>query len=817
MILSQEVQKRIADFVKYAQFISQQSGVRVVLDGLKAETDGKTVYLPNLASLSEKEVKFLYCILLHEVGHIKYSDFSVEAFKLIKSQNHFFLANAIEDARTENLSMKEFGGAEEIFTRLYNDLFLDEMFLEKLYGKKKEDVSEFAGIALYLHHYLLNLKNKIKFEEKFEPKVAQAVLDFVAKHDINTLLDKSPLRNWEEVVALANKVYDLYFQSKKDTSNNTNIEEMIKKIIKSKQDLNKDRVAPIQNSLDRVKEQQKNLDKIRKDLDPDITQLSSEIQKYEDKITELKAKAATPDFIVNQTKFINQQRNKLDKKLEHIRKATEQLAKSQEKQQTDKVAKLQETLERHQKLKKRYEDSIQDSQKEIEDRSKKFPPITKEEFSEQSEPLVQDQEKLLQEKGELLQKIAQEEQKLSSLQREHSEVVKEQSRLIAEDLVSAQKQLSDAGIDLDLFPQFEGVPGWDDATEVQQEFDMEAQQETGDAVCGGHVSNVRDLIVTLEEAQDKLEKIDLAKIFQTSNSTNPLESFNLKSTSPSDDAESFEDSRAHVPLTKQFDTIEIQHTSDRQELQKIISDNTADFETIKNIFRIKFKVAKKLKFRSNQEEGGIDQRSLWQLASKTSDRIFELPNPKIYNETKASIVVDVSGSMELHEEEIKKIALMLSEGLTASSVKHEVIGYHAPVCTEMRDMSGADSYNRKANRLETVVYRNFNDSKNSGIQNIKTHCSDNSDGESIQIAGKRLLKEAAKRRVMFLITDGKPFLSESNVGILDQDLRATINWLLRSGVEIYAVGFDAQGTAFYKSYCQCGSNSDLIAYLKNIK
>lgn len=73
-------------------------------------------------------------------------------------------------------------------------------------------------------------------------------------------------------------------------------------------------------------------------------------------------------------------------------------------------------------------------------------------------------------------------------------------------------------------------------------------------------------------------------------------------------------------------------------------------------------------------------------------------------------------------------------------VKHEIIGYHAPICQEMRASNASSIYTRRSNNLETVVFKEVSQKDKSGILNIIPQMTDNSDGESLRIAIKRLKK-----------------------------------------------------------------------------
>src|SRR5690554_6368776 len=78
----------------------EQFGVKVVLSGSDAYTDGKTIVLPLLNSMSElKDVLFGY--LAHEAAHVRFSDF--ETFSKCRSPMEKSCTNIIEDIRIERL------------------------------------------------------------------------------------------------------------------------------------------------------------------------------------------------------------------------------------------------------------------------------------------------------------------------------------------------------------------------------------------------------------------------------------------------------------------------------------------------------------------------------------------------------------------------------------------------------------------------------------------------------------------------------------------------------------------------------------------
>lgn len=131
----------------------------------------------------------------------------------------------------------------------------------------------------------------------------------------------------------------------------------------------------------------------------------------------------------------------------------------------------------------------------------------------------------------------------------------------------------------------------------------------------------------------------------------------------------------------------------------------------------------------------------------------------------------------------------------------------------MQEQNASSSYNRRSNLIETVVYKSFQNRKNFGIQNISIEATDNSDGEHLRIAAKNLMKYGNKNKIIFYITDGKPFLTDCNLDILDSDLIRTIKWLKDNKITLYALGFNKSAKKFYKeNHCFIENTSDMLKF-----
>lgn len=95
-----------SSFARIARSLARKNNVTVRFDkgATTAATNGKIIYLPLLKQVTKKVQDTLLGYLLHEVGHVKYTNFNVE-------NKHF--VNLFEDHRIERLIRHSFGGGEE--------------------------------------------------------------------------------------------------------------------------------------------------------------------------------------------------------------------------------------------------------------------------------------------------------------------------------------------------------------------------------------------------------------------------------------------------------------------------------------------------------------------------------------------------------------------------------------------------------------------------------------------------------------------------------------------------------------------------------
>jgi len=91
-----------------ASHYGEMFGVKVAI-GNWAETDGKTITLPNISEeFAHKDV--IWGLLTHESAHVKHTDFSVVTGMKANEDFRFNMLNAIEDTRIESAMIDQFPG-----------------------------------------------------------------------------------------------------------------------------------------------------------------------------------------------------------------------------------------------------------------------------------------------------------------------------------------------------------------------------------------------------------------------------------------------------------------------------------------------------------------------------------------------------------------------------------------------------------------------------------------------------------------------------------------------------------------------------------
>lgn len=852
--------KNFQDFEKYARFICESFNITVVLDATRAETDGKVIYLPNVMSMTAKELDMMYAILLHEAGHIRYSTFDEKYFKALKSQAHAFLANAIEDGRIENLLMKDFGGARDMFENLYCNYTQDKVLMRKVFKHDSQKPDLFTTLAFYTHNKIVDCETA-SLREIAGAYRAGRITKFWRDNDLDTLLANNPLKEDKDVIDLTNQIYDLFAKRFKDKSEKLDFAADVKQkeaISKQMQQL-KDEAFEIEKKVvvltEKIQDTQQKIEDFEIDHEPEVSALQNQIDHNNINIEKI-------DSQINFKTKYDKMNNGVQAIHNHIEKTKKDVEKLKSELQTlkDKLAKgvtasgqkpmkqsQKEALQKRVEAKQAQADKVQQKQyahdSQLEQLQKDIHEANREAINypdKYDRDLDIDQKKA--EKDVFKSSNSSLQAEINEINAEKNEMIKEFNNYVkevekiqsdfmekaAETLFDIDK-LSGADFDLDIMPELNYEEVWPEAANAQEDFDKNATSKTGKIVRNGQKAaglfgtNIRDILTYIDKTKEKVDEIDVSEVFRGKISTSKLDDFNSETKEKNHMEDKsvvgvFGTYREHIPLTTMYDSIKKENVRiDKGEKNALLQKNSVFYRDLKRVFAKKFKFAKKDFWKGNQEEGNLDARNLWRLPTNQGDDYYEVSKPKFVNKTAATILVDISGSQSKEAtdfgKKLQELVLGISMALDEVHIKHEILGFHAPICEEMRNTDAAIIYTRRSNKLETIVYKEALQKDNNGILNIETQMTDNSDGESLRIAMKRLKAIRAKSHLLFVISDGKPFLSDTDVSVLDEDLRTALRQAVKEKIQVVGLGYFNQLEHFFGNrFCNATKNEDVIQF-----
>lgn len=104
----------------YAQHLSEQTGVQVLVQGTRAYTDGKKICVP----FTEDDLQLSFGYIAHEASHVRNTDMAIFE-STCREPFRKNLLNILEDIRIERLSMDEYPGTEDDIRYLNRKVLLD--------------------------------------------------------------------------------------------------------------------------------------------------------------------------------------------------------------------------------------------------------------------------------------------------------------------------------------------------------------------------------------------------------------------------------------------------------------------------------------------------------------------------------------------------------------------------------------------------------------------------------------------------------------------------------------------------------------------
>lgn len=198
-----------------AKALGRNMGVRVEVDAGHPRTDGNVIYLPSLP-LDDPGVEILGLgFIIHEAGHIRYSDFSIDYAKLSPIERK--LSGIMEDIRMEKCIIRDYPGAHKKLANLVQKLVHNGFF---------EPVTTDTSPAGALCGYLLHKGRARVLGQSALDDHAQTAQTFLegymtplAMTRINSVLARvSGTKNEGEIVELAREVAQILEEESQRTA-----------------------------------------------------------------------------------------------------------------------------------------------------------------------------------------------------------------------------------------------------------------------------------------------------------------------------------------------------------------------------------------------------------------------------------------------------------------------------------------------------------------------------------------------------------------------------------------------------------------------
>jgi cobalamin biosynthesis protein CobT len=256
--------------------------------------------------------------------------------------------------------------------------------------------------------------------------------------------------------------------------------------------------------------------------------------------------------------------------------------------------------------------------------------------------------------------------------------------------------------------------------------------------------------------------------------------------------------RLSIPLTTEFDLVtDLTGLGNAAAWRNLRALARAETAPLTARLERALKADEQTHWKREQERGEIDRPALAKLVVSPGYRTpFRVKRITEGRDAAVTLLIDRSGSMAGKKMDLARLcAAALCDALMQLSFACEVLGYSSIESPEMRALyeqklaEGADlsRYNRCVERLDLQIYKRFGSNNPAGLSGID--CGhENPDGEALAWAAGRLAAQRAGRRILMVLSDGYPATGDGHPAILRTDLRARIDEITNSGIELIGVG-----------------------------
>ena len=209
-----------------------------------------------------------------------------------------------------------------------------------------------------------------------------------------------------------------------------------------------------------------------------------------------------------------------------------------------------------------------------------------------------------------------------------------------------------------------------------------------------------------------------------------------------------------------------------------------------------------------------------------SENIYKQREESDDIDTAVMILIDHSGSMSRRIVMASKACVALASALENTNISYAIQGFttdeDAMPKSVIRKLSGDAEFNSFL-PLVTMRYKEFSDKLSrikGSLGGMVESCRDvaeyNVDGLSVDQSGRELLRRPEKRKVLMVLSDGKPadsYMSRSRRGRGTQyksHLASVVSSLIADGIDVFGIGIESDAvSSYYPNYAVLHDLNDL--------
>lgn len=215
-------------------------------------------------------------------------------------------------------------------------------------------------------------------------------------------------------------------------------------------------------------------------------------------------------------------------------------------------------------------------------------------------------------------------------------------------------------------------------------------------------------------------------------------------------------------------------------------------------------------------KGRINGNALTRLINTNDDRVFKQKQDAQTKATAVSLVVDCSGSMRSGSEPGSSpittaayTAYALAAVLERLSIKCEVSGFTTgdDIMFDPNDHASRTVNYSRGSALFLPIFKGFNERLDPVTKKRIASLADcrwmseNVDGESVEIAGNRLLQRTEERKILIVLSDGLPSCTPGSTSALRTHLAKVVKTFEKGGVDVLGIGIEDDNVRKFYSKC----------------